>query len=296
MRSIFKGSRDAGSNRLDAHIRRPIFDPRTLNRERRAENEALIRGLCNAAYVGGDTALCRVLGRYKMYVDTDDVSISSHLMLEGYWEMWLTEVLINIVKPGMTAVDIGANLGYFTLLMADLVGETGAVHAFEPNPPIADRLSKSVWANGFNARTTLHRNPLGQEDGRQVRLHVPATMPGGAFVGSADGDASALLLETRRYDSHPELMRANIIKIDAEAAEVEIWRGMSGFLSQAAHPITIIMEFAAVRYADPAGFLDEIVGQGFSLGEVSLSDGPVERTRDQILTAPVIEQTLILHR
>ncbi len=73
-----------------------------------------MRALCESAYLGDETALCRVLGRYKMFVDTSDNSLSPHLMLDGYWEMWLTEALARAIRPGMTVVDVGANLGYFT--------------------------------------------------------------------------------------------------------------------------------------------------------------------------------------
>ena len=43
-----------------------------------------MRCLCQSAYLGGDSALCRALGRYKIFVDTQDVGLSSHIMLDGY--------------------------------------------------------------------------------------------------------------------------------------------------------------------------------------------------------------------
>jgi hypothetical protein len=105
-----------------------------LKREARTLNEATIRSLCHSAYLGDNTALCRVLGRYKMYVDSQDFGLSPHLMLDGYWEMWVTEALVSLVRPGMVVADIGANLGYYALLLADLVGDAGMVHAFELTP------------------------------------------------------------------------------------------------------------------------------------------------------------------
>jgi FkbM family methyltransferase len=297
MASIFSRFGSGGAKRRSGEAGRRILDPRAMQRGERTKSEALIRSLCTTAYLGDRTALCRVLGRYKMYVDTADFAISSHLMLEGYWEMWLTEVLVEVVKPGMIAVDIGANLGYFTLLMADLVGGTGAVHAFEPNPPVADLLAKSIWVNGFQERVTVHRDPLGEESARNVRLHVPKDVPGGAWVAADLGDSLGLALQARRFDSYPGLMHADVIKIDAEGAEMDIWRGMSGFFERTSKPLTIFMEFAAPRYADPSGFLDEMIGRGFSLGEVSLDQGLVPRTREQVLAgSSVIEQMLVLRR
>lgn len=157
------------------------FDIWRLLSEPRSDNEAVLRSLCRSVYLGNDTALCRVLGRYKMYVDTRDVSISSHLMLEGYWEMWVTEAMMRHVRPGMTVLDIGANLGYFTMLLADLVGPTGRVLAFEPNPEMAGRARRSVGLNGFAPTTTVHEMALGASDGVML-LDVVDDMPGGAHL------------------------------------------------------------------------------------------------------------------
>ena len=114
----------------------------------RAQNEAAIRGLCRNAYLGDHTSLCRVLGRYKMFVDTRDIGIASHLLLDGFWEMWVTEEMLRHVRQGMTVLDIGANLGYFSLLLADLTGPRGRVIAFEPNPLMSSLARRSIEVNG----------------------------------------------------------------------------------------------------------------------------------------------------
>ncbi len=158
-----------------------FFDIWRLLSAPRPDNEAMIRSLCRTVYLGSDTALCRILGRYKMYVDTRDVSISSHLLLEGFWEMWVTEAMLRHVRPGMTVLDIGANLGYFTLLLADLVGPAGKVLAFEPNPEMASRARRSISINGFSPTTTLHEIALADSDGEML-LDVVDSSPGGAHL------------------------------------------------------------------------------------------------------------------
>jgi hypothetical protein len=95
------------------------------------------------------TALCRVLGRHKMYVDLRDTGFAPHLMFEGYWEYWITEFIWRNAKPGQVALDVGANHGYYTLLLADLVGPNGKVHAFEPNPRLAELLGQNIALNGY---------------------------------------------------------------------------------------------------------------------------------------------------
>jgi FkbM family methyltransferase len=274
-----------------------LFDLRDLRRRPRDENQDLIRSLCGNAYLGDGDSLCWVLGRFKMFVDTRDVGLSSHLLLDGYWEMWLTEALSGVLEKGATAVDIGANLGYFTLLMAEMVGPSGAVHAFEPNPAIADRLARTCDINGYRERVTLHRDPLGAEDGLAVALIVPEHEPKNAYITPVAETPGALAMTTRRFDSYPELMDAAVIKIDAEAAEQNIWRGMTARLDRRDAPLIIFMEFASIRYEQPGAFLEEIEARGFSLAVVTMLDGIVPLTRDQILAGPPrVDQMLMLRR
>jgi len=274
-----------------------LFDLRNLRGRPRDENQDHIRSLCANAYLGGGDSLCWVLGRFKMFVDTRDQGLSSHLLLDGYWEMWLTETLSEVLEPGAVVADIGANLGYFTLIMADLVGPSGSVHAFEPNPAIADRLARTCDINGYRERVAVHRDPLGADEGLPVSLIVPDHEPKNAYISDRIDGPGSVPLTTRRFDSYPELMNSSVIKIDAEAAEQNIWRGMTARLDRRDAPLIIFMEFATIRYEQPAAFLEEIEARGFSLAEVTLRDGVVPRTREQILASPPrIDQMLMLRR
>ena len=76
----------------------------------RPEAEAACQARCQTAYLGEKTALCRVLGKYLMYVDSTDLSLAPHLLLNGFWEMWITEAVVRALRPGWNCVDVGANL------------------------------------------------------------------------------------------------------------------------------------------------------------------------------------------
>lgn len=272
-----------------------IFDIWALRSGDRWRHEAVIRGLCQTAYLGDHTAICRVLGRYKMFVDTKDVGVASHLMLDGYWEMWNTEAIVGLIKPGMTALDIGAHCGYFSLLLADLVGPEGRVLSFEPNPPIAELLRRSIAVNGFDGRTTVHEVALGDQSGAAI-LDVPRNEPKNAHVVQGVAGPGMVEVPLQRADRIAGAAEVDFIKIDAEGAEQAIWKGLEGILQQR-RPLTILLEFAGVRYADPASFLDEILAYGFNLAEVDLVGGIRDRTREQVLNAsPVIDQMLLLTR
>lgn len=272
-----------------------IFDIWALRAGDRWRHEAVIRGLCQSAYLGDHIALCRVLGRYKMYVDTTDIGVASHLMLDGYWEMWNTEAIVSLIKPGMTVLDVGAHCGYFSVLIGDLVGPEGRVLCFEPNPPMAELLRRTIAINGHGGRTTVHEVALGDTLGI-ASLAVPENEPKNAHIVAGEPGVGAVQVPLIRTDQVPGALDADFIKIDAEGAEEAIWRGLSGVLAQD-RPLTILLEFTSGRYADAAGFLDEILSHGFLLNEVDLERGIEPRTRQQVLSSsPVDDQMLLLSR
>ena len=100
-------------------------------------------------------------------------------------------------------------------------------------------------------------------------------------------------MRTCRLDSFATLLDADLIKIDADTSELAIWRGMAGIL-QAARPLTIVLEFARMRYDDPGAFIDRIVADGFTLAEITLEAGIQPTTRAAILAAPPAEDVMLL--
>nr|WP_310525188.1 FkbM family methyltransferase [Polymorphobacter sp.] len=268
-----------------------ILDITGLSTENRGANEAAIRALCRNAYLGQETSLARILGRYKMFVDTADVGISSHLLMDGYWEMWTTEAMVATIQPGATVVDVGANLGYFTLLMADLVGPSGQVHAFEPNSAIAKRLRQSVAVNGFAGRTVVHQLGLGDHHGL-AGFHVEPGEPGGGHVVPVSGDGPTVPVS--RLDSLGIV--PDFVKIDAEGAEAAVWRGMAGILALR-RPLTVFLEFVPDRYENAGNFLDEILRHGFLLSRIDPGNGVEPTSRAAVLQRPANQdQMLVLSR
>ena len=265
-----------------------------LKSEERNANIAAIRREARAVSVGENRILCRVLNRYKMFVDASDKSLAPHLMLDGYWEIWVTEQLSQIVKPGMICVDVGANLGYFTLLMADLVGSNGRVYAFEPNPPIAALLIDSVKVNGFDDRVEILSCLLEDRNDAYMQLSVPEGYAGGAtMLPPIPGQDIRTLFMTKRMDSFPELFEADFIKIDAEGAEYSIWKGMTEILERR-RPLTIFLEFVACRYPDPVEFLGKLREAGMDLFYIDPSLGVVPTRIDTILNAPATREFMLL--
>lgn len=272
-----------------------LFDLGLLRTRSRDENEAAIRQLCDTVHVSGDAVLCRALGRYKMYVDPGDEGLSPHLMLDGLWEVWVTEAMLGFVRAGMTAIDIGANLGYYTLLMADLVGADGRVHAIEPNPRMMSLLARSLRVNGYAGRVSLCPEPLSARAGEQVVLAVPAGLPQNGHLLAFDGNVAGShhVLTTTTVDDLIGDGPVDFIKIDAEGAEQAIWQGMAAVLARR-EPLVVFIEFTPDRYHDPAAFLNQMLETGFALAIIDHRQGVQSTTVEQVLEGPGHEDRMLV--
>ena len=226
---------------------------------------------CKTTYLGDNICLCRVLGEALMYLDTRDYGISPHLMTDGYWESWVTVAMMKALKPGMVTADVGANFGYYTLLMGLAVRPGGTVYAFEPNPHLVKWLKRSVAVSGTRQITTIDDRAAYKETARKVRLFVPAGMSmNGVILDEGQPfpcrDGDIVEVKTVRLD---DVLPAKVdfIKIDAEGAEREIWRGMHRVID--GNPdLQIFLEFNAARSYDPREFLARIEKDGFKLAYI----------------------------
>jgi len=259
-----------------------------LANETRTLVEEACRTRARSVYLGNRTALCRVLGLYHCFVSTEDEGLAPHLMLDGYWEMWVTQAIARFVKPGMRCIDVGANAGYFTLLCADLVEAGGHVQAWEPQPACADLIRRSTSANGFENRVSIINAAAGRVAGTAT-LNVPSGKPMNASVlGERMRSTKGVSYEVAlgRLDDR-NVLPVNFVKIDSEGCEPEVWDGMQALLDRSGRddqPFACCMEFSPHRYPDPAAFLKQIRDAGFEVRLVGF-DANVSETTDALLLA-----------
>jgi FkbM family methyltransferase len=260
-----------------------------LERECRAQTQSI--------YLGDHTALCRILGRYKFYVDTRDRGFGSNILLDGFWEMWLTIAICRNLKRGMVAIDIGANFGYYSLLMADLVGPEGRVVAVEPNPHVTPKLRASIDLNGFSGRTQVVEAAAGAAAEGSVNLYATLSEPKNATIVHANFVADP---QTATISSVPvwtaesverEFGRVDFLKIDAEGAEEDIITGLRPILAK--HSPHLVLEFNAARYRDADRFLNEVGSFYTSMCSVGHSGDLAPIGSKAILTEHVGEDWLL---
>lgn len=254
-------------------------------RQNRAALEAIARRRCHSVRLNDSRLICRVLGKYIVYVDPEDYGITPHLCLNGFWESWITLALARIVKPGWRCVDLGANHGYYTLLLADAVGPSGYVLAVEPNPRLAELLELSIEVNGFGKQAAVKKIAVSDHAATGL-LAVPRhrAMDATIYRPPTDDD-EPLEVETMTPDQLTmDWPRVDLIKIDVEGAEEAAWRGLRRTIEQ--NPdLIILMEMKCSRYAAPENFVRSIQSAGFPLRWVDYDGEIKDISAEQILTA-----------
>jgi FkbM family methyltransferase len=228
----------------------------------RTQLEAAIRRRCHTIPVEQHTILCRILGRYKFYVDCRDRGLAPHLMLDGYWEYWVSDFMWRNIKPGNTVIDVGANLGYYSVLMADLVGSTGRVVSFEPNPRLFELLQRNVGINGFTRRTQCYPRAVTARSDELLHFAVSMSDPknGALMPALPDQQVRAgmveMTVETMALDDLA-VGPIDFIKIDVEGAEEALWDGIQQTIRNSPD-VQILLEFNPLRCREPQRMLQEI--------------------------------------
>jgi FkbM family methyltransferase len=161
---------------------------------------------------------CVEWGTFKLVIDRWDVALGRNLIFGQEYDPHLSSFLKRVVKPGMTAVDIGANVGFITMLLGELVGKSGRVLAFDPNPENCRLLLLSIAKNGFD-HVKLFPFALSDTIGAASFYHAHGS--NGGFWSKADGvltQPNSFVVPTIRLDTvYSE--RIDFIKIDVEGAE-----------------------------------------------------------------------------
>jgi FkbM family methyltransferase len=198
----------------------------------------------------------------RMRGNTEDF-IQRHLYYFGIWEPLLTRFLAERLRPGDVFVDVGANVGYFSLYAAKLVGPRGDVIAIEASPSIYARLREHLSLN--DVRNVRALNLAAADHAGTVSLYRgPADNLGGSTL-LADG-TSGSTFECRvaaepltAIISREEWSRARIVKIDVEGAEAAVAEGMAPLLASARADLEVVMEIAPAMLAKQGKRSQDIV-------------------------------------
>jgi FkbM family methyltransferase len=163
------------------------------------------------------------LDGYRIELDLTDYI--QRMIFLGAYERWESRIVRRLLQPGMCVVDVGANIGYFTLLAARRVGRTGRVFAIEPSPYAADRLDKTISKNEIS-HVRLERCGLGQRRGEVLLYDAEKGNHSPTMLG--DSGTPGKLVPIRSLDEcvrEWSIDRIDLLKVDVEGYEPEVFAG-----------------------------------------------------------------------
>ncbi|HEY3215177.1 MAG TPA: FkbM family methyltransferase [Candidatus Eisenbacteria bacterium] len=231
-------------------------------------------------YLGGHRALVRTGYGRHLFVDTRDLSVAPQLLLHGNWEPGVTRTVRKLLRPSMTVIEVGANVGYYSMLAAWLVERTGRVYSFEANPHLARLLRQGAEINGFSDRLTVIEKAAWSSTGT-VDFHLLEEHMGSSSASTAiDRTAQSFHDRTEKITvdavaldgAFPAGTRVDLLKIDAEGAEGHVLRGGHRLLQENPE-VRVVMEFYPSNFPDPgeAGeVLDQLTSLGFQWGKIEV--------------------------
>ena len=113
---------------------------------------------------------------FDLWIDPNDEILSRSIVYDKIWEPETTKLIKNIIHEGNIGIDLGANIGYFTILMANLVGTSGKIISFEPEPHNFEILQKNIQQNHLE-NVIPEQSAVGDTDGK-IKLYLSNTNSG----------------------------------------------------------------------------------------------------------------------
>lgn len=207
-----------------AVIRTPWLDRRASRALARFEGRLPVRRLL----AGVSTGQVRCHGM-TLHYRLEDMGVISTILLYGDYEPETTMAVLQLLRPGMCFVDLGAHIGYFSVLAARAVGPSGRVWAFEPAGSTRQVLCLNLAENDVDDIVTVVPRAISDSSG-WVRFAIDnessvsnrMAMPGDLEATTEDVEATSL----DEYFAARDWPEVNLIKMDVEGAELAALRGM----------------------------------------------------------------------
>ncbi len=210
------------------------------------------------------------VGEFSVRVHRTGEWIARQLITTGGYEQHEIAVMCDLVHPGDTVLDVGANIGLHTLHFSRAVGPTGTVHAFEPDPANLAVLVDNVTRNGCT-NVVVHPYGLGPE-AAQHRLYACKGNKGFQSLAKVEWSTGEVVVEIKRAADVLAGVDASFMKVDVEGAEAFVLRGFDTW------PPVVVFEFVPVQLRamgeDPVAFLQGFVDRGYALTPIGGAEAP----------------------
>lgn len=190
----------------------------------------------HGTYIGDNKMLIKLAYNGYLTISSTDLSLMPTLVTTGAFEIPLTKYFLSNIKSGFTVVDVGTNVGYFTVLASKLVGNNGTIIGFEANADLVNYVKDNLAMNWLTENTTIINKAVYSENKMleffsSNRFHCYSSM----YVKPNDEnvldtyssiEVNAVKLDTELYD----IGQIDLLKIDIEGGEYHAFLGMMELL------------------------------------------------------------------
>ena len=201
----------------------------------------------------------------KMIININDPGISRELLMDGTHEPQTTELIKTVLKPDMHIVEVGANVGYYTLIEAEIIGEGGRVYAIEPVPENYFFLQRNVNLNKYG-NVSFFNFAISDQSGHHDFITTKQSNWGSMVNHDSDDKSSwvkerlstiqsgTLKVETITFDEFIKvnnIEKINLVRMDIEGFEIQAIKGMKETIKKMKPPFYILMEVHNNVFKDP---------------------------------------------
>ncbi len=187
--------------------------------------------------------------------ETGDEMISTRLRRDHCWEPYETHLTLKHLQPGETYVDVGANIGYYTLLAAQRVGSQGRVIAYEPDRDNFQLLKSNVALNGFSQVTIFPYALYDRNTAGQLFLSDNNFGDHRIYISADARQSQEIHLVHGGEHLSQQIEKMDFLKIDTQGAEFFVVKGLQQLIMQNRDHLRIIMEFCpfGIRHSGANG-------------------------------------------
>lgn len=197
----------------------------------------------------------------KYFIDPSDLIMAPQMIIYRQWESDLSKFMVSSVDKNTYFVDVGANFGYFTCLVASKIGlgGNGAVLSIEPNPKIRALLYKNVQINWSMAPVEIHECAVSENNG-YVQFSVPADRAANAGISISNPSKfdTSFIVETKPIDALTNGRSVDIMKIDVEGFETAVLKGAAKTIENSPN-IIIVLEWSIAQMKSSGFAPDDLI-------------------------------------
>lgn len=203
-------------------------------------------------------------------------TIACYLYLFETWEPDCSAYIRKNFKPGKTFIDIGANIGYYSLLASQLAGENGNVIAVEASPKIFEALQENIRLNNSASNIEAHNFAITGAPGKASVYLGPDCNLGSTTTNASlknkfpyrsyrhEAEVNAVTLDY--LFNSKNIQNLQMIKIDVEGTEREVINGMTEIIQNGSPELEILIELTPLWWAKPKPPIEEVLQPFFKQG------------------------------